>query len=236
MAGSAGVAASVAAWLGGSLVDSGLKFGFLGVRYVYEALALSGGIEAALRALLRVDFPSFGFALYHEYEPTSNLWETWDCPTHRQWLDESSRSHHYQASINTFLRKHVAGLDMPAGAAAWGAVAVRPYAALPLPSDLERALPHARATLRAHRGVIEVSWARAGASASGAFELNVTLPSGSSGGSVSVPKAGAVSEGGRAVWAGGAFVPGVPGVLAGVEEEQWLTFSVTSGAFQFQAS
>jgi alpha-L-rhamnosidase len=237
VAAGAGVAANVSAWLGGALSSSSLAFGFIGVRYVFEALALNGGIAAALRTLLQTEAPSFGYELYHLYEPTSNLWESFDAPTHRQWLDESSRSHHYQASINTFLRKHVAGLDMPPGAAAWSAVSVRPYAALPLPADLAAALPHARVTLAAHRGLIEVSWARA-AAPGGGVQLNVTLPSGS-GGTVSVPKAGegtAISEGGAAVWAAGAFVAGTPGVLAAVDEGDFVTFNVTSGAFVFVAT
>ena len=172
--------------------------------------------------------------LYHLYEPSSSLWETWDAPTHTQWLDESSRNHHYQAGINTFLRKHVAGLDMPLGAAAWSSVAVRPYAALPLPADLAAALPHARVTVESHRGTLQVSWARG---ATGGVQLNVTLPGGS-GGTVSVPQSfgpdTTCSEGGVTVWAAGAFVPGVvPGVLAGAFDGDFITFVVTSGAFVF---
>ena len=234
-AASAGVAANISSWLGQSMVTGGLTFGFLGVRYAYEALALNGNIEAALRALLQTTYPSYGYELYNLYEPSSALWESWDGDTHRQWLDESSRNHHYQASINTFLRKHVAGLDMPQVAAAWSTISVRPYAALPLPADLSLALPHARVTVDSHRGVIEVSWARI---ATG-LQLNATLPSGSSG-SVSVPKtfgaATKCAEGGTSVWAGGAYVPGVPGILAGVDDGDFISFAVTSGAFLFVTS
>jgi hypothetical protein len=74
----------------------GLTFGFIGVRYAFEALALNGQVEAALRTLLQTTYPSYGYELYNEYEPSSSLWESWDAPTHRQWLDESSRNHHYQ--------------------------------------------------------------------------------------------------------------------------------------------
>jgi hypothetical protein len=67
--------------------------------------------------------------------------------------------------------------------------------------------------------------------------LNISLPVGLPAG-VRLPASAraTVTEGGAPVWAGGAFVPGVPGVLAGAEEEQWITFSVSSGAYQFQAS
>ena len=235
-AAAAGVAANVSAALAGAMTRGGLAFGFLGVKYAFEALALNGHVDAALRTLLQTGFPSFGYELFNEFEPTTNLWESFDAPTHRQWLDESSRSHHYQASLNTFFRKHVVGLDMPAGAAAWASVAVRPFAALPLAADLAAALPHARATLAAHRGTVEVSWARVGAAA---LQLNVTLPSGCEG-TVSVPKsagaATAVAEGGASVWAQGAFVAGTPGVLAGADDGDFVTFTVTSGAFIFLAT
>lgn len=196
---------------------------------------MSGG-RGAKNEDSHISFPVTPTLLrYHLYEPSSALWESWDAPTHRQWLDESSRNHHYQASVHTFLRKHVVGLDMPQGAAAWSAVAVRPYAALPLAADLSAALPFARATVAAHRGVLEVSWAR---TAPG-LQLNVTLPSGSAG-TVSVPKTfGArtsCSEGGVTVWDSGAFVPGVPGIFAGADDGDFVTFSVTSGAFVFAAS
>lgn len=78
-------------------------------------------------------------------------------------------------------------------------------------------------------------WARI---ASG-LELNVTLPSGS-GGSVAVPKtfgaSSAISETGLPVWAAGAFVPGVAGVLAATEEADFIVFSITSGAFLFRTA
>ncbi len=237
VAAGAGVAGNVSAWLAGALGGPGgkLTFGFIGVRYAFEALALSGQIEAALRGLLQTGFPSYGYELYHPYEPMTTLWETWDAPEHRQWLDESSRNHHYQASINTFLRKHVAGLDMPPGASAWSAVTVRPFAALPLAGDLAAALPHARATVAAHRGVVEVSWARGPTG----LALNVTLPSGAAG-TVSVPKtfgAGTtVCEGGAVVWRAGAFVPGVAGVLTGVDDGPFVTLTVDSGAFEFSTA
>ena len=235
VAAGAGVAGNVSEWLGSSMVTHGLDFGFIGVRYVYEALAQNGQIEAALRALLATDYPSYGAELFDLYEPSTSLWETWDASVHHQWLDESSRNHHYQASIHTFLRKHVAGLDMPTGAAAWASVLVKPYAALPLPADLALAVPSARVTLQAYRGVLEVSWARLGGAGPGVCR-NVTLPSGS-GGVVSVPRsvgeATGVREGGRSVWVGGAFVPGVEGVLGAAEEGAFIAFEVTAGAFTF---
>lgn len=237
VAAAAGVDGNVSAWLGADMVAQGGTFGFIGVRYAYEALALNGQVEAALRTLLRTSYPGYGYELYNLYEPTTSLWESWDAPTHNQWLDESSRNHHYQASINTFLRKCVCGLDMPPGASGWSTVVVRPYAALPLAADVAAALPFARATVDAAVGLLDVAWSRQSRVA-GSVVLNVTLPRGTAG-MVSVPKSFGASttctEGSPAVvvWDNGTFVPGVPGVLSGVDDGQFVTFNVTSGAFTF---
>jgi hypothetical protein len=60
VAAGAGVASSVSASLAQDMVSQGLTTGFIGVRYAYEALALNGHIEAALRTLLRTSYPSYG--------------------------------------------------------------------------------------------------------------------------------------------------------------------------------
>lgn len=43
--------------------------------------------------------------MFSKYEPSTALWESWDGDTMHQWVAESSRDHHYQASIHTFIRK-----------------------------------------------------------------------------------------------------------------------------------
>jgi hypothetical protein len=86
-------------------------------------------------------------------EPATTLWESYDEPSMRQWVDESSRDHHYSASINTFLRKMLAGLDQPHGRSAWEVVRCRP-AAIFWPS----LLPTASATLRSRRGAVGCAW------------------------------------------------------------------------------
>jgi hypothetical protein len=63
VAAGAGVAGNVSAWLGTSMAAGGLTFGFIGVRYAFEALALNGRVEDALRCLLQTGYPSYGFEL-----------------------------------------------------------------------------------------------------------------------------------------------------------------------------
>ena len=98
-------------------------------------------------------YPSFGWQITNSYEPATSLWESYDAPTMRQWLDESSRDHHYSASINTALRKTLAGLDMPTAENAWSVVKCRPEAA-----HWPHLLPSASAILESRRGQVGCSW------------------------------------------------------------------------------
>lgn len=152
---------SVADGLVAALVQSnGLGLatvGFIGVRYLFEALSMVGRTDIALRALLHTGYPSFGYEIVNEMEPATALWESFDGDTMRQWLDESSRDHHYEASINTFLRKKVVGLDMPEHAVAFETVLVRPEAAM-LPAAMSTTLPWANLTLTTRRGLVSVAW------------------------------------------------------------------------------
>ena len=59
-------------------------------------------------------------------------------------------------SINTFLRKYLAGLDQPRGSAAWAVVKCRAEAAL-----LPTLLPAAAAAVRTARGLVGCSWSAA---------------------------------------------------------------------------
>ena len=120
---------------------------------MFEALAKVNRTDVALRMLNVTDYPSFGYQITNGMEPATSLWESYDVPTMHQWLDESSRDHHYSASINTFLRKYLAGLDQPVGKSAWEVVKCRPEAAWH-----PEMLPAASATLRTQRGLVGCAW------------------------------------------------------------------------------
>ena len=127
--------------------------GFIGVRYIFEALAKVNRTDVALLMLNVTEYPSFGFQIANSLEPATTLWECFDEPTMHQWIDESSRNHHYSASINTFLRKHLAGLDMPEGSNSWEVVKCRPEAV-----HWPHLLPTASAVLHSKRGLVSCSW------------------------------------------------------------------------------
>lgn len=154
--------------LGDDCKSRGVTIGFVGVRYMFEALAKQNGTDAALACISRPGYPGFHYEIYNEYEPSSALWESWNVNTQKCITCETSRDHHYRAAINTFLRKYVAGLDMPPGEHGWSVIKVRPEAAY---SNLNSA----SATIETHRGMVHTSWERD--THSGVLTLELTVRS-----------------------------------------------------------
>lgn len=90
-----------------------------------------------------------------EYEPATALWESFDVSTMNQWIAESSRDHHYQASINTCLRKYMVTTD----ASAWRFLRIRPEAALLPAEEFAEVFLHASLDLDVRHGHLHVAWA-----------------------------------------------------------------------------
>ena len=212
------------------VVESGLTVGFVGVRYMFEALAKSNRTQAALECIARPGYPGYHYELYNEYEPATSLWESWNVPFQTCIVCETSRDHHYQASINTFLRRYVAGLDMAHGSAGWAALRVRPEAAL----APQTALPSASATVLSHRGAIHFAWERA---ARGAMTMRLTVPAGSVA-EVHVPKhhgIQSVTESNEIIWTKDGAPLGEFESIQFVEDDgRFLVFSTGSGIYFFE--
>ena len=71
-------------------------------RAFLQALAKVNRTDVALRMLLATEYPSYGYNIVVNEEHATSLWESWDGSSMQQWFDESSRDHHFSASINTF--------------------------------------------------------------------------------------------------------------------------------------
>ena len=171
------------------------------MRYLFEALAKQNRTDAALACIARPGYPGFQYEIYNLYEPSSSLWESWNVDTQKCVTCETSRDHHYRASINTFLRKYVAGLDMAAGTRGWSTVKVRPEAAHLRTAEFSSA----SASIETYRGTVHAAWEHA----DGDFTLHVMVPLGSSA-EIHLPilhgETTVVSEAGRVVWTGGGSI------------------------------
>jgi hypothetical protein len=85
------------------------------------------------------------------------------------------------------------------------------------------------------RGEISSSWELI----EGVFKLDVQIPANSKT-QVSIPKRGkdniVITENGKTVWYGNKFNKGIDGVTKGVDDGDYVTLSVGSGNYSFQAS
>jgi len=225
--------------------DYHVTTGLLGTRSVYEALAMNGRVDVALKMLNQTTMPSFGYIVENSLEPSSTLWEKWDAPLRTTDQVDSSRAHIMFGSISAFFWKYLVGLR-PA-AAGWQRAVVAPSAercsaAAETGDDDQQdgppLLESVNATLSTVSGDIHVSWqlqdGEAGDS-SLSFTLNVTLPVETS---VVVPCVQATSVllwDGRVVWRGGASAEAAEGRPAGREAPGGgVAFAVPAGHHCFR--
>jgi alpha-L-rhamnosidase len=228
--------------------------GILGTRALYEVLATHGRIDVALRLLNNAAYPSYGYMVSNQYEPSTTLWERWESDAIPHDQADASRNHIMYGHISAFFWKYLAGLR-PA-LPGWQRAVVAPMA--------ERCqgggggwsegdvgvLDSVNARLGTASGEIRVDWklhprvvvAGGGGGAtegSRAFSLNVTAPVAAAVVVPCVPAAGVVTVGGAVAWRDGRFITaGRDQAFVGVTaarrlESGGVEFSVTAGHYAF---
>jgi hypothetical protein len=55
-----------------------VSVGFVGVRYIFEALAKVNRTDVALKMLAVTEYPSFGYCIANPIENATSLWESYD--------------------------------------------------------------------------------------------------------------------------------------------------------------
>ena len=94
-------------------------------------------------------------------------------------------------------------------------------------------LEYARASLKTVRGPVKVGWKKGEKS----FEMRVTIPPNTTA-RVHVPKMDlkeiTVTESGEPLWQASEFLTGAPGIAAGSESDDYITFEVGSGYYLFR--
>lgn len=186
-----------------------LNTGIMGTRFLFEALASTGHVDAALAVLQQRTYPSYGFWL-DELGYTS-LGEYWE---------EGQRSHNHQmyASVVQWLYEGLAGIRPTADG--FARVLIAPQ----VPSS---GLDEVRASTRTVRGTVASSWKRT----PDGLVLTVVVPANvTSEVRVPVPEGATVLEAGtgRAVPAGRA-----PGVRELARDAELATYAVGAGRYRF---
>ena len=215
---------------------------------------MNGRMDVALAMINKTTFPSFGYMVSNEYEPSTTLWEKWGADNLTKDQGDASRNHVMFGAISAWFWKHLAGIT-PA-AAGWRAVRIAPsFGELcdevetdTVPPAGERVLSSVDATLATAAGEVRSRWelrdgpggpssARKAATA----VLEVSVPHGAEGGAVVVvPCVGhgtviTEARSGRVVWQHGGFEPSSSDAILDGQRAEFggVALRVAAGQFRF---
>jgi alpha-L-rhamnosidase len=198
--------------------DSHLTTGIIGTKYIMELLTRTGAADLAYDIAVQTSYPSWGYMIENG---ATTLWELWQ---KREGPSMNSHNHPMFGSVGAWLYKALAGINLAPGTAGFEKILMQP--------QMVRDLRHASGSVRTLRGEVACSWSRTDKT----VQVEAVVPVGSSA-EVVVPKFKlrnvAVSEGGKAVWENGKFVPGVAGVEGAEDKDGAIRLTIGSGRYVF---
>ena len=206
--------------------------GEISIGYAFSLMEQAGLGGLALRTQLHTDKPPSPGVWVAQGATT--LWEYWENTAFSSNSGMNSYNHIMYGAPGAFYFSTLAGLRRTPGSRSWHSLMIVPPGNA---SSVWSNLTSATAEQYTPMGDIQVAWALG--SGGDYYALNVTLPPNSAA-RVVVPTlrpaaSAVIAEGGTTVWAGGRFVPGVPGVSSGAagSDGESVEFAVGSGTFSF---
>ncbi|MDX6262215.1 MAG: alpha-L-rhamnosidase [Kribbellaceae bacterium] len=192
--------------------------GFVGTKYVYQALGEYDRNDLALAISERVDFPSFGYMVKNG---PGTIWESWvnsSAPN-----GTSSKDHIGLAgSIGQWYYEQLAGIQP--GTAGWRTFTLAP--------SVVGDLTHVTSSQQTVRGRVESSWQRSGST----LTYHAVVPVGSTA-TIELPLLGGpastVREGNQTLWSAGHPVDPVAGLTVGSATDKSLHLTAGSGDYTF---
>ena len=202
-----------------------LHTGNIGTTSLMETLVAHGLGDVMYEIATTTTYPGWGYMVK---KGATTIWEAWGL---RNDVGSGAESMVMWCSIDEFFYNSLAGIQGPSY---YGPGYMTPgFREICIKPHVLGDLKYASASLKTVRGMVRSSWERKGDS----LRLEVSLPADSRG-RVCVPKMGlhnvAITEGGQSVWKAGAFVKGVPGISAGREDSEYVTFNAGSGCYAFE--
>jgi len=198
--------------------------GAVGSKHLLPQLSANGLHETAMRVATQTTFPSFGYWISLG---ATTCWENYRGIADGTHPPPPTHNHIFLCGgFGEWVYRSVAGIAPSANG--YDHIIVAPQISSNVgPSAV-------RASLRTVRGLVSVDWKFKGDS----LMLVVIIPS-SVRADVEVPLLGAstetfkILESSTVVWTNGTFVPGVDGVVAGIQYGQVIRLQVLSGVFFF---
>jgi alpha-L-rhamnosidase len=199
--------------------DSHLTTGIIGTKYVMELLTRMGSSDLAYDIATRTTYPSWGYMIANG---ATTLWELWQ---KREGPSMNSHNHPMFGSVGAWLYKALAGIEQAESSSGFEKLLLRP--------QMVRDLRYASGSVKTVRGDVTCAWSRTDRS----VRLDAAVPLGVKA-EAAIPKFNlkslTVKEGGKTIWAEGAFVPGVEGVIEVKDASGSIIIKMGSGRYAFE--
>ena len=191
-----------------------LSTGLVGTNALAQTLADHGAADVIYEIATQTTPPSWGYQIA---QGATTMWETWEGDP------EFSFNMKIFGSCDKFFYKYLAGICPTAPG----------YRCIRFRPQVVGDLTAASASIRTVRGTARIDWQNADES----FDMKVVVPTNATA-NVSVPKLGrcgfTITESRERLWEAGKFIRGVPGITAGQDTGDDITFDVGSGSYLFQ--
>jgi len=198
--------------------NSHLTTGIIGTKYIMDLLTRNGASDLAYDIAVQTTYPSWGYMIENG---ATTLWELWQ---KREGPSMNSHNHPMFGSVGAWLYTALAGITMAPGSVGYEKLVFQP--------QMVRDLKHASGLIDTLHGQVGCTWSRT----DGSVRIEAVVPVGSEA-EVVIPKFNLrhvrVTEGGKALWENGTFVPGVAGVGAAAEKDGAVRVKVGSGRYAF---
>jgi alpha-L-rhamnosidase len=194
--------------------------GNTGTTCMIDTLTRYGFGDIMYKIATQETYPGWGYMVS---QGATTIWENWgtrEAESMVMWL-----------TIDEFFYNDLAGIRGPEY---YGPRFMTPgFQQIEIKPHVLGDLTHAFGSIKTVKGIVSSSWKRTDNS----LILAVTIPVNSEA-KVSIPKIGlrnvTVIEGRKKIWQKGKYVNGVPGINAGVEKNDYVTFETGSGTYAFQ--
>ena len=195
-----------------------LSIGIIGTNALEQVLGKHGRADVMYTIATRTTAPSWGNQVLKGH---TTLCEAWECETGETQLSYNMAMF---GSTEVFFYRDLAGISPTSPG----------YKTITIAPQIVGDLTHASGSLKTVRGVVSSSWKK---NADG-FTLEVTIPVNSTA-KVRIPTMGldniAVTESDATVWKEGKFVKSSPGVTGASQTQEYITFNLGSGSYEFNA-
>ena len=84
--------------------------GITTTRHLFPVLSQLKQHDIAMKIVMQMDYPSYGFMIHNKYEPATAIWELWNAHNGSAGMD--SRNHHMYSSVSGWMVTDMAGLSL----------------------------------------------------------------------------------------------------------------------------